>query len=164
MAKYRIDAFELWCWRRLLGIPWTARRWNHSLLKEIYPEYSSEWLMLKLQYWPSHAKSWLTGKDHDPWKDWRQKEKEAEDEMIRYCHQLNEHEFEQTLRDSGGRGVWSFQSMWLQRNGHNLVTEQQEQVLTRIRNNWDTVPLLVEEWSRCSHFDKHFGSFLWKLI
>ena len=46
----RIDAFELWCWRRLLGVPWTARRSNQSILKEISPEYSLEGLMLKLQY------------------------------------------------------------------------------------------------------------------
>ena len=46
----RIDAFELWCWRRLLKIPWTARRLNQSILKEISPEYSFQELMLKLQY------------------------------------------------------------------------------------------------------------------
>ena len=48
----RIDAFELWCWRRLLRVPWTARRSNQSILKEISPEYSLEGLMqkLKLQY------------------------------------------------------------------------------------------------------------------
>ena len=45
----RIDAFELWCWRRLLIVPWTERRSNQSILKEISPEYSSEWLMLKLK-------------------------------------------------------------------------------------------------------------------
>ena len=45
----RIDAFELWCWRRLLRVPWTARRSNQSILKEISPEYSSEGLMLKLK-------------------------------------------------------------------------------------------------------------------
>ena len=44
-----IDAFELWCWRRLLRVPWTARRSNHSILKEISPEYSLEGLMLKLK-------------------------------------------------------------------------------------------------------------------
>ena len=44
----RIDAFELWCWRRLLRVPWTARRSNQSILKEISPEYSLEGLMLKL--------------------------------------------------------------------------------------------------------------------
>ena len=45
----RIDAFELWCWRRLLKVPWTARRSNKSILKEIIPEYSLEGLMLKLK-------------------------------------------------------------------------------------------------------------------
>ena len=47
----RIDAFELWCWRRLLRVPWTARRSNQSILKEINPEYSLEGLMLKLKLW-----------------------------------------------------------------------------------------------------------------
>ena len=46
----RIDAFELWCWRRLLKVPWTARRSNQSVLKEISPEYSLEGLMLKLKF------------------------------------------------------------------------------------------------------------------
>ena len=45
----RIDTFELWCWRRLLKVPWTARRSNQSILKEINPEYSLEGLMLKLK-------------------------------------------------------------------------------------------------------------------
>ena len=45
----RVDAFELWCWRRLLRVPWTARRSNRSILKEISPEYSLEGLMLKLE-------------------------------------------------------------------------------------------------------------------
>ena len=48
--RQRIDAFELWCWRRLLRVPWTARRSNQSILKEISPEYSLEGLKLKLQY------------------------------------------------------------------------------------------------------------------
>ena len=47
--QQRIDAFELWCWRRLLRVPWTARRSNQSILKEINPEYSLEGLMLKLK-------------------------------------------------------------------------------------------------------------------
>ena len=46
----RIDAFELWCWRKLLRVPWTARRSNQSIIKEVSPEYSLEGLMLKLQY------------------------------------------------------------------------------------------------------------------
>ena len=52
---WKIDAFELWCWRRLLRVPWTARRFNQSILKEISPEYSSEGLMLKLKLWPADA-------------------------------------------------------------------------------------------------------------
>ena len=56
----RIDAFELWCWRRLLRVPWTARRSNQSILKEIGPGISLEGMMLKLKLqllWPPHAKS-----------------------------------------------------------------------------------------------------------
>ena len=55
----RIDAFELWCWRRLLRVPWTARRSNQSILKEISPGYSLEGLILKLKLplWPPDAKS-----------------------------------------------------------------------------------------------------------
>ena len=55
----RIDAFELWCWRRLLRVPWTARRSNQSILKEIHPGCSLEGLMLKLKpvLWPPHANS-----------------------------------------------------------------------------------------------------------
>ena len=49
VESQRIDAFELWCWRRLLRVPWTARRSNQSILKEISPEYSLERLMLKLK-------------------------------------------------------------------------------------------------------------------
>ena len=64
----RMDAFELWCWRRLLRVPWTARRTNQSILKEINPEYSLEGLMLKFQL-PSDGKSQLIGKDHDSGKD-----------------------------------------------------------------------------------------------
>ena len=48
--RWRTDAFELWCWKRHLRVPWTARRWNQSILKEISPEYSLEGLMLELQY------------------------------------------------------------------------------------------------------------------
>ena len=50
VERRRIDAFELWCWRRLLRVPWTARRSNQSILKEISPEYSLEEPMLKLKF------------------------------------------------------------------------------------------------------------------
>ena len=67
----RIDAFELWCWRRLLRVPWTARRSNQSILKEINSEYSLERLMLKLklQYFGHLMQSRLIGKDPDARKD-----------------------------------------------------------------------------------------------
>ena len=61
----RTDAFELWCWRRLLQVSWTPRRSNQSILKEINPEYSLEGLMLKLRLlipWPPDVKSRLIGK------------------------------------------------------------------------------------------------------
>ena len=66
---WRIDAFELWCWRRLLRVPWTARRSNQSILKEIRPEYSAEGLMpkLKLQYLMKRADSL---EKTDAGKDW----------------------------------------------------------------------------------------------
>ena len=60
-AEHRIiDTFELWCWRRLLRVPWTSRRSNQSILKEISPGFSLEGMMLKLEtpvLWPPHAKS-----------------------------------------------------------------------------------------------------------
>ena len=64
----RIDAFSLWCWRRLLRVPWTARRSNQSILKDVNPEYSLEGLMLMLKL-QLYAKSQLFGKDPDAGKD-----------------------------------------------------------------------------------------------
>ena len=60
----RIDAFEVWCWRRLLRVPWTARRFNQSILKEISPEYSSEG-----QYFGYDVKGWLVWKEPDAGED-----------------------------------------------------------------------------------------------
>ena len=67
----RIDAFELWCWRRLLRVPWTAKRSNQSILKEISPGYSLEGLMLKLklQYFGHLMRGADIGKDPDAGKD-----------------------------------------------------------------------------------------------
>ena len=83
----RIDAFELWCWRRLLRVPWTARRSNQSILKEMSPGISLEGTMLKLklQYF-GH----LIGKDSDAGRDWGQEEKgTTEDEMAGWHHSLD---------------------------------------------------------------------------
>ena len=80
----RMDAFELWCWRRLLRVPWTARRSSQSILKEISPEYSFRewrwfiqrcWRWRSNKLWPPDAKNWLIGKDPDAGKDGRQKGK-----------------------------------------------------------------------------------------
>ena len=72
--KKKADAFgaELWRWRRLLRVPWTARISNQSILKEINPEYSLEELMLKAEaptIWPPSVKKWLAGKDPDAGRD-----------------------------------------------------------------------------------------------
>ena len=94
----RIDAFELWCWRRLLRVPWTARRSNQSILKEISPEYSLEGLDAEAEtliLWPSDGKNWLIWKDPDARKDSRWEEKRMTvDEMVGWHHWLNGHEFE----------------------------------------------------------------------
>ena len=72
---WKTDAFKLWCWRRLLRVPWTARKSNQSILKETDHQYSLEGLMLKLQnFWPPDARSRLTGKDPDVGQDWGQEE------------------------------------------------------------------------------------------
>ena len=94
---WRIDAFELWCWRRLLRVPWTARRSNQSILKEISLEYSLEGMMLKLKLQYFGHLMWRTDffwKDPDTGKDWGQEEKgTTEDEMAGWHHWLNGHGF-----------------------------------------------------------------------
>ena len=89
----KIDAFELWCWIRLLRVPWTARRPNQSILKEISPGCSLEGLMLKLklQYF-GHL---MPRVDPDAGRDWGYEEKGmTEDEMGGWDHRLDGHEFE----------------------------------------------------------------------
>ena len=99
----RIDAFELWCWRRLLRVPWTARRSNQSILKESIPEYSLEGLMLKLelQYLghlmrrtDSLEKTLMLGKIEGRRRRGRQR--------MRGYHRLNGHEFEQSQGHNEG--------------------------------------------------------------
>ena len=107
----RIDAFELWCWRRLLRVPWTARRSNQSILKEISPGCSLEGLMLTEAktpiLWPPHVKSWLIVKDSDAWRDWGQEEKgTTEDEMAGWHHWLDGHESEWTPELVMDREAW----------------------------------------------------------
>ena len=109
----RIDAFELWCWRRLLRVPWRARRSNQSVLKEINPEYSLEGLMLKLQLWPPDAKNWLIGKHLDARKDWRREKKGmTEDEMAGWHHRLDGRESEWTPGVGDGQGGLACCNSW----------------------------------------------------
>ena len=92
----RTDAFELWCWRRLLRAPWTARRSNQSILKEMSPGCSLEGLMLKLklQYLGHLMRRANSLEKTDAGRDWGQEEKgTAEDEMAGWHHQLDGHEF-----------------------------------------------------------------------
>ena len=99
----RIDAFELWCWRRLLSVPWTARRSNQSILKEISPEYSLEGLMLKLK--PQYFGHLMWRADSFE-KTLTQGEKgTTEDEMAGWHHRLSGHEFERSPGD-GDRDAW----------------------------------------------------------
>ena len=103
----RIYAFDLWCWRRLLRIPWTARRSNQSILKEISTKYSLEELMLKLKlmFWPRDAKNWLTRKDFWCWKRLKAwGEGDDDDEMVGWHHWLNGREFEQASEAGDGQG------------------------------------------------------------
>ena len=90
---WRIDAFELWCWRRLVRVTWTIRRSNQSVLKEINPGCSLEGLMLKLKLQCFGHQSWLIWKDPDAGKDWGQEKGMTEDKMVGRHHLLNGHEF-----------------------------------------------------------------------
>ena len=113
----RTDAFKLWCWcwRKLLRVPWIARRSNQSILKEISPDYSLEGLMLKLklQYvgrlmrrTDSLEKTLILGKT------WRQEKGMTEDEMVGWHHWLNGNEFEQALGVGDGQGSLARCSPW----------------------------------------------------
>ena len=111
-------------------VPWTARRSNQLILKEINPEYSLERLILKLKlqyFWPPDAKNWLIGKDPDAGKDWREEEKgTTEDEMVGWHHWLDGHEFEQApgVVDRQGSLVccspWDLKELDTERLNENL--------------------------------------------
>ena len=103
--RQRIDAFELWCWRRLLRVPWAARRSNQSILKEISPEYSLEGLILKLHYFghlmrrnSSLLKTLILGKIEG-----RRRKEMTEGEIMNGNTNSMGYEFELTLGDGEGQ-------------------------------------------------------------
>ena len=121
---WRIDAFELWCWRRLLRIPWTLKE-----IQPVHPKGNQPWIFIgrtgaKAEtpiLWPPDAKNWLIRKDPDAGKDWREEEKgTTEDEMVGWHHQLNGHELEQSPGDSEGQGSLAYCGSWDHRVKHDL--------------------------------------------
>ena len=110
-----MDAFELWCWRRVLRVPWTARRSNQSILNEISPEYSLQYfgyLMLRTE---SFEKTLMLGKIEAMRRMIELAGEEglkAEDEMIRWHQRLDAHEFEQALGVGDGQGSLAYCSPW----------------------------------------------------
>ena len=112
----RIDAFKLWCWRRLLRVLWMARR-----SKPVHSKGNQSWIFIgRIDaeaetpiLWPSDAKSWLLRKDPDAGKDWRWEEKGmTEDEMVGWHHRLSGHESEQALGVGDGQGSLACCSPW----------------------------------------------------
>ena len=117
---WRIDAFKLWCWRRLFRVPLDCKE-----IQPVHPKGNQSWIVIGIFIgkthaeaevpilWPPDKKNWLTGKDPDTGKDWRWEEKGmTEDEMIGWYHWLNGHEFEQTLGDGEGQGSLARCSPW----------------------------------------------------
>ena len=93
--RRRIDAIELWCWRRFLRVLWTARRSSQSILKEISSGCSLEGLILKVKLQCFGHLMWRTDSFETTGKDWRWEEKGmTEDQMVGWHHRLNGHEFE----------------------------------------------------------------------
>ena len=117
----RIDAFELWCWRRLLRVPWTARRSNQSILKEISPEYSLEGLMLKLKLQSFGYLMWRTDSLEKTLIlgeiEGKRRGGTTEDEMIGW------HQFEQSLEVGDGQGGLVCCCPWGHRVRHDWLTE-----------------------------------------
>ena len=106
----KIDAFELWCWRRLLRVPLDSTE-----IKPVNPEGNQTWIFIERTdaeaegpiFWPPDKKSQLIGKDSDSGKGRGQEEKGVtEDEMVGWHHRLSRHEFEQTPGDGEGREAW----------------------------------------------------------
>ena len=137
-----IDAFELWCWRILLRVPWTASRSNQSILTEISPGISLEGMMLKLklQYFGHpHAKSWLIGKDSDAGRDWGREEKgTTEDEMAGWHHWLDGCESEWNPGVGDGQGGLACCDSWGRKESD--TTERLNWTKLMARFWWGSIP------------------------
>ena len=123
------------CWRRLLRVPWTARRSNQSILKEISPENSLARRMLKLKFQNfGHLmrRADSLEKDPDAGKDWRQEKGTTEDEMVGWHHQLDVQEFEQALGVGDGQGSLVCCSPWGCRVGHDWLNWLKESYIYSI--------------------------------
>ena len=125
--RRRIDAFELWWWRELLRGPWTARN-----IKPVNPKGNQPWIFIRRTdakaeapiLWPPDAKNWLTGKDPDAGKNWRQEEKGmTEDEMVGWHQWLNGHGFGWTQGVGDGQGGLACCSSSVCRVGHDWATK-----------------------------------------
>ena len=106
------DAFELWCWRRLLKVPWTARRSNQFILKEISPECSLEGLMLKLKLQYFGHLMWRTDSFEKTLRLGKIEGRRRRDEMVGWHHRLNGHRFEYILGVGDGQGGLACCGSW----------------------------------------------------
>ena len=127
---WRIDAFKLWCWRRLLRVPWTARRTNQCILKEINFEYSLEerMLKLKLQYF-GHLMRSANSLEKTPMLGEIEARRRSRQQRIWWLDGITDSvnmSFEQTPGDSEGQGSLECCKTWGCRVEHNLATEQQQ--------------------------------------
>ena len=144
----RVDAFELWCWRRLLRVPWTARRSQLVHSKEDQPwvffgrnDAKAETAIL----WPLHAKSWLIGKDSDGGRDWGQEEKGmTEDKMAGWHHRLDGREFEWIPGVGDGQGGLACCDSWCRKESD-----------TTERLNWTELSLEDEMAGWHQQFNGH---------
>ena len=130
---WRINASELWCWRRLLRVAWNARRSNQSILKEISPEYSLEGLMLKLKLQcfahllrraDSLEKTLMPGKIEG--------RRRREQERSKWHHRLDGHEFEWALGDCEGQGALACCSLWSHKESDTTERLNDNEQLSRL--------------------------------
>ena len=143
--SYAFSSSRVWMWELNYKEGWVPKNWclqtvvlektlerplDCKEIKPVHPKRNQSWIFTGRIYaeaeipilWPPDVKNWLIWKDPNAGKDWRQEEKwVTEDEMVGWHHQLNEHEFEQTLGDSEGQGSLSCCRSW----GHNLAIEKQ---------------------------------------